>query len=125
MDSYDPEQPPKPDLWLDLDEMERIVLVEEHHRRARVRLPNRMLHAAIHVVVENQLAMQLESVVKAVARLVGEGLSRHDAVHAVGSVLAKDMYDLMKGTSAREGTQGRYEEAVERLTAARWLSGDD
>jgi hypothetical protein len=52
-----------------------------------VRLPNAQLHAVIHVVVENQLALGEEVVVETLARLQREGLGRHDGVHAIGSFL--------------------------------------
>jgi hypothetical protein len=40
-----------------------------------------------HVVVENQVALgEATSVPEALDRLINEGLDRHDAVHAVGSV---------------------------------------
>jgi hypothetical protein len=87
MDRYDPEMAAAPEDWLALGEGERIFLVESYHRDARIRLPKRVraLRASIHVVVENQLASNDEPVVRALARLVKEGLSRHDPIHAIGS----------------------------------------
>ena len=87
MDRYNPELGPDANEWLQLDEDERLIPVEEYHRDARIFLPRkiRQLHATIHVVVENQLALNDEPVVRALGRLVKEGLSRHDAVHAIGS----------------------------------------
>src|SRR5438132_9770600 len=98
MDRYDPEVAPSAEAWLALDEAERIQLVEAYHRDARAEIPRkaRRLHASIHTVVENQLALNDEPVVRALARLRTEGLSRHDAVHAIGSVVAKWLYDLNK-----------------------------
>src|SRR5437870_8278449 len=126
MDRYDPSQPPDPNEWLELDEQERSLLVEDHHRRARIDLPNATLHATMHVVVENQLAANDEPVVRALARLMKEGLSRHDAVHAIGSVVAQQIFDLLKERDAPETARARYYAAVERLTAATWhASGDD
>jgi len=54
---YDPLEAPEPEEWLAIDEAERINLVKDYHRRARVRLPNEKLHAVFHVVVENQIAL--------------------------------------------------------------------
>jgi hypothetical protein len=45
-------------------------------------------HATIHVVVENQVALGEAVVIDALARLRADGLTRLDAVHAVGTVLA-------------------------------------
>ena len=77
---YDPAVSPDPAEWLALDEG-RIAVVADHHRHARIDLPNVNLHAMIHVVVEQELAGQLEPVVTAFEGLQREGLDRHDAVH--------------------------------------------
>jgi len=122
MERYDPETAPVGEEWLELDEAERLVLVEDYHRDARIPLPRsaRLLHASMHVVVENQLASNDEPVVRALARLMKEGLSRHEAVHAIGSVVAEDIYDLLKQNDPPETVHARYYAAVERLTAAAW-----
>ena len=125
MDRYDPSQPPDPDEWLELDEQERSLLVEDHHRRARIDLPNSTLHATMHVVVENQLAANDEPVVRALARLMEEGLSRHDAVHAIGSVVAQQIFDMLKTKDTPETSRARYYAAVERLTRAKWYEDND
>jgi len=46
------------------------------------------MHGVAHVIVENQIAAG-DSTVEPVtlARLMREGLDRHDAIHAIGSVL--------------------------------------
>jgi hypothetical protein len=127
MDRYDPEVTPAADDWLALDEGERILLVESYHRDARIDLPKaaRRLHASIHVVVENQLASNDEPVVRALARLMKEGLSRHDAVHAIGSVVAEHIYDLLKTKDAPDTSHARYYAAIERLTKANWHENSD
>jgi hypothetical protein len=126
MDRYDPDVAPGTNEWLALDEGERLVVVEEYHRDARIALPKaaRRLHATIHTIVENQLALNDEPVVRALARLMGEGLSRHDAVHAVGSLVAEQIYDLLKLKDAPETARTRYYAAIERLTAAEWRKND-
>ena len=127
MDQYDPHVAPYPEDWLALDEGERILLVEEHHRDARAPVPRsgRKLHASMHVVVENQLALADEPVVRALDRLVREGLSRHDAVHAIGSVVAEGIYDLLKEQDIPDTARARYYAAIERLTAASWRANSD
>jgi len=125
LNHYDPERTPDPVAWLELDEQERILLVEQYHRRARIKLPNLKLHATFHVIVENQIAANLEPVIQAMARLNKEGLTRHDAVHAVASVVAEHVYDLLN-TNAKDdaGTaQARYNAAVDRLNARNWRGG--
>jgi hypothetical protein len=128
MDRYNPEVAPDPEQWLSLDEGERILLVESYHRDARVELPKaaRPMHASIHVVVENQLALNDEPVVRAFARLRKEGLSRHDAVHAIGSVVGEHIYDLLKEKKdSPETSRARYYAAIERLTVATWRGDSD
>ena len=126
MDRYDPEMAPDASDWLALDEDERLILVEEYHRDARIALPKaaRRLHATIHVVVENQVALDDEPVVRALARLRKEGLSRHDAVHAIGSIVAEQIYDLLKLKDGPDAARIRYYAAIERLTAAGWRKSD-
>ena len=121
---YDPQTAPDPSAWLELDEVDRIALVEEHHRRARIKLPNLRVHAVIHEVVENQIASAHEPVVQAMERLMKEGLTRHEAVHAVGSVVAAQFYEIMSAPpdDADTTAQSRYDAAMHRLTARAWRS---
>ncbi len=100
--AYDPAVAPDPARWLALDEHDRMNMVLDYHRRADVFLPNEKIHAAIHGVVENQIALGDELPVRrAVDRLMAEGLDRHEAVHAVGSVLAVHLHQLMKDPEVR------------------------
>lgn len=122
MQNYDPEIPPDPAEWLALDEQLRTLLVEAHHRNARVKLPNLTVHAAFHAIVENQIAEGLESVVRAMARLVKQGLTRHDALHAIGSCVADHFFEAMntKDKNFASTATARYNAAVEQLTAEGW-----
>ena len=70
---YDLLEAPEPEEWLAIDEPERIRLALDYHRRARVRLPNEKLHAVLHVVIENQIALGDEIPVQNTAqRLMAE-----------------------------------------------------
>lgn len=120
MNRYDPDQAPNPGQWLALDEQVRIQLAEEHHRVAGVKVPNQKAHAVFHAVVENQIAENLESVVRAMARLTAEGLSRHEAIHAIASVLAEHLHELFNAKAGENKATASYNAAVERLTARRW-----
>jgi hypothetical protein len=98
--------------------------VSAYHRRKKVKLPNSRLHAVVHVVVENQIALGEETVVNTLARLRAEGLSRHDALHAIGSVLAENMYELMQeDRGATDDPYRQYLERLQRLTAENWRAG--
>lgn len=63
MNRYNPDQAPDPEEWLALDEQIQIGLVEKYHRAARIKLPDLKAHAVFHVVIENQCAENLDSVV--------------------------------------------------------------
>ena len=122
MKHYDPEVAPVPSEWLALDESHRIQFAESSHRASREEVPNHTAHAVFHAIVENQIAEGLQPVVRAMARLMKQGLSRHDALHAVGSVVADHFFDAMhtKDKNFSVTAQARYDAAVERLTAREW-----
>jgi hypothetical protein len=126
MEAYNPERGPEPESWLELDEQERILLIETWHRVARIKLPNVTAHAALHVIVENQIALDLEPVVRAMDRLRKQGLTRHDVIHAIGSVVAEHLFGILKADQNDDAaaSQARYCAAVERLTAASWRRGE-
>jgi hypothetical protein len=84
---YDPALSPDPKSWLLLDEQKRILLIEQYHTRHAVTVPNLQLHAAIHAIVENHVALNDERITACLARLAGDGLGRHEALHAIGGVL--------------------------------------
>lgn len=119
---YDADVPPQAEAWLELSEDEQIQIVERYHERLRVDLPadRRMLHAMIHATVETQLAMQLPAVVDALARLQADGMNRHEALHAVGSVLVDHMHGLMVEERAPTDPNASYSEALHGLTAKSW-----
>jgi hypothetical protein len=123
MKRYDPLKPPDPEAWLALDELERVNLVRQYHVRARVKLPNDKVHAVIHATIETQAAMGDELPVrKTLARLIEEGLDRHDAIHAVGSVLAHHLFELMHSEDTPEDPNPAYYAALEKLNAEDWLA---
>ncbi len=122
MQDYDPLHAPSSAEWLALDEQKRINLVLAYHQRMRVKLPNAMLHATIHTIVENQNAMGDATIVKdTLKRLQREGLNRHEAVHAVGSVFIEQLWGAMKGINPKGEVNRNYDEALRKLTAKSWL----
>src|SRR6185503_16801619 len=96
MATYEPSKQLNAEEWLALDEGERIELVRAFHRRQKTFVPNLDAHAVVHAIVENQLAEGFPAATATLARLQAEGLDRHDAVHAIGSVLLEHMQNLMK-----------------------------
>ena len=122
MEHYNPSQTPNAAEWLELDEQERIDPAETYHRKARIKLPDTRMHATFQAVVVNQIAEGHEPVVRAMKLLTSTGLSRHDAIHAIGSVFAEHLFEVMNGGSADVRTAADYDATVERLTTESWLN---
>jgi hypothetical protein len=122
MQSYDPDQAPDPVQWRAIDEGTRMGLVKSYHQAARIRLPKPNLHYAVHVVVENQIAMGLPAVLRAMARLQGEGLSRHDALHAIAAVAAHRVAEQLRADDPQMAAtfEERYSAELDKLTADDW-----
>jgi hypothetical protein len=129
MNRYDPLRAPDPKEWLALDEEERIELVEDYYRRARVNLPNTTAHAVAHAIVENQAALGDElTVQRTLGRLMAEGLDRHDALHAIAMVLVGLLNDTLRDPNAESFPNEQYSAELEQLTADGWrrsLEEDD
>jgi hypothetical protein len=131
MRAYDPLIEPSPADWLALDEQVRIDLVEAYHRRAGIHVPRATLHAIMHAIVENQIALGDQLPVRRTAeRLMAEGLDRHDAIHAIGSVLAVHLNNITREVTSDAKPNKRdlnrdpndaYFTELERLTAEQWL----
>lgn len=122
---YDPEKPPAPDVWRGLDEDEAQLMIARHHRSPGCAHPpaaNRQLHDITHLVVENQAAAPDLPIADALVRLVAEGLTRHEAVHAVGSVMSRYLLDALSPETPVPDFE-QYYAAVRALTAESWRHG--
>jgi hypothetical protein len=120
MRRYDPSVPPDPQLWLAIDEYERIALAREFHRRHKVKVPSLDAHAATHAIVETQLAERLPSVVSALSRLLAGGLDRHDAIHAIGCVLMEHIWNLSNKPKPEGDSNKQYFDALDAFTIESW-----
>lgn len=123
LDMYDANAAPDAERWLATDESLRSIAVESHHRRLanHADMPNPRMHALIHVIVENQLAMDEPPEVRpTLERLLDEGLGRHEAIHAIGSVVAEAMFSVMKDRA--EFDRARIAQALAKLRAEKWRS---
>ncbi|MDR3537811.1 MAG: hypothetical protein P4L71_15040 [Acetobacteraceae bacterium] len=126
IDSYDPNIAPDPASWLALGDDERRTLVEAWHATLQAEMPNIPVHAMMHVIVENQVAEgDALPVQRKVRQLMAQGLDRHDAIHAVASVLMHHFHALMTrdetGKAAGSDQNQRYFSALGRLNARKWL----
>ena len=124
MEIYHPSKALDSNEWLSLDESERIELVQNFHKDAEEKFNEgaEKIHTVIHVVVENQIAMEVEPVAGVIAKLIRQGLDRHEALHAVGAVLSEYSFTLMQGKD-ESWNQPRYRKRLEKLTAKRWRKG--
>lgn len=123
---YDPGEYPSASEWLELNELTRIELIEEFHANQEIDLQNLRVHAAIHCAVENQIAENFEPTVQAMKRLCVEGLSRHDAIHAVGSVVAEHIFQVLKAPDSENPGMMNEQMAkdIDRISAKRWRKKD-
>jgi hypothetical protein len=122
---YDASKAPDPMEWLELDESDRIDLVMAYHKHAKLPVgESERLHAMAHVIVESQAAMGDVTVVPATLdRLMREGLDRHDAIHAIGSVLMGIVFDAIKSPKGKKiDINAQYGRELAQLTAASWRS---
>ncbi len=119
--NYDPESAPDPEAWLELNEPERIELVRRFHALTQETSGGPETHAIVHVSVETQLAEGHPAARAAMARLLEEGLDRHEALHAIGSVVAGEIFHVLK--SGRSHDPVAYAKKLSVLTAAVWRSG--
>jgi hypothetical protein len=117
---YDPLKAPEPKRWLKIDENDRLELVRVYHEKAKIDLPNEMAHAAVHVLVENQLASGEEVVVETFERLQEEGLDRHDALHAIGAEVLQHMERLRREGKTGSKPNQQYFDALAKLSAKKW-----
>jgi hypothetical protein len=93
--AYDAERAPAPDEWVAIDDSSKLAAIEAHHRALGAVVPR--THAALHLIVENQLAGNDPPEARAAFdRLVGEGLDRHEAIHALGSVVAAAIWNVTR-----------------------------
>jgi hypothetical protein len=122
MRSYNPSKTPNRREWLALDEGERLHLTREFHRSHGEFSGLLDSHAAIHAAVETQIAMDTPNVTAALGRLQKQGLNRHDSVHAIGSILAEHMHELLTSDQpATEDANDRYYEKLSKFNAEDWL----
>ena len=118
---YDADRAPDPSAWAAAPEPERLAAVEAHHRalagpHPAVRKPR--VHAAIHLVVEGQLASgSPPEARRAMDRLVRGGLSRHEAIHAIASVVAATAQGALSGARFDPAAYAR---ALDALAADAW-----
>ena len=120
MRKYDPDKAPNPREWLALDEQERMNLVKRYHRREGNYGESLDMHTVFHTVVETQLAEKHAPVKAAYLRLRKGGLNRHEAIHAIGSVLAEHVWGVVNEDKLEPDANEAYFAALDELTVESW-----
>jgi len=121
---YNPMVAIDPAQWQALEESDRLDLILAFHQDAGVEIPDIETHATLHCVIENQIALGDELPIAAtLQRLLDEGLDRHDAIHAIASVLASHLYDVANSEEPSRTHQDFLDE-VASLSAEQWRRGD-
>jgi len=105
------EHPEYYEVWDRVDELSDEELIQDG--------VNPILHVTIHQTIENQLAAKDPPVVhETLERLMRSGLSRHEAIHAIGSVLSVEIWEILK--DERPFDEEKYERGLRRLSAREW-----
>jgi hypothetical protein len=121
MHAYNPLQAPDPATWLALPEQDRIDLVATCQKQAGVKTPLPDIHTFMHATIENQIASpESPQAKRAMDRLLADGLDRHEAVHAIGSVLARFMPALLTDKDKKPFDAQAYYGALDHLTKESW-----
>lgn len=125
MHRYDADRAPVAAEWLNADEDERFEVVERYHRARHVDLPDMLGHVVLHTIVENQLAAGDGAAMRALRRLMADGLTRHESVHAIAAVNFNFLSKTVRGEQdwPSEDINLLVGKALDALTAEKWLSG--
>jgi hypothetical protein len=79
-----------------------------------------VLHATLHAIVENQIALNSPpEVARKLRSLVAGGLDRHQALHALATAVTEMIVGASRGQAG--DPVRRYVSSVRRLTAQKWL----
>ena len=101
------EHPEYADIWDQLSE-----LSDQEIERDGV---NPIVHITAHQTVENQLAQNdPKEVRRTIKKLMRQGYSRHEAIHAVGSVVMDEIWYILK--EKRPFDQARFLRGLRALT---------
>jgi hypothetical protein len=99
-----------------VDQDQLLAQIDKEHRESPHPLEGGVpmrLHVTLHTVAETQIRLGAPAeVAETLQRLMGQGASRHDAIHAICNVVSEEVVQVM-------GKQRAYDEAryVARLKA--------
>lgn len=119
---YDPDNAPDPTEWRALEVQERIRVVVAYHSIAKKNTKKPKVHALLHVNVENLLLQARGPATRAMSRLMKEGLTRHQAIHALATVWLAYPVDSWSGNTSQspQEKQVAFNHAMENLSIDAW-----
>ncbi len=96
---------------------ERWRVVQHAHNAARIKISKQ--HAWSHMLVEDRVLAGDRAVIRALQRLQGEGMSRHNAIHAIADLLIRFMRQQHAFPTPAEQSQAQRQlnAALDALTA--------
>lgn len=99
--------------------MAAVLAEHERHPHPGVEGARMKLHLSLHVVAETQIRRRNPPVVaETLERLMREGLDRHEAIHAIGTVIAEEVMQVVGGKQRYDEIV--YAEKLRELSAAAW-----
>lgn len=95
---YVADDPPDPELWQAMEDLERLLLVAEAHAQLppdteHGEVDSMPLHAVVHYLAENALAHGSADAAASLKALMLAGHSRHQAIHQLGSHMVRRLLD--------------------------------
>lgn len=117
---YNPNRPINAEVWLALEEEERIAVVQLYHEKVGADYEGMRMHCMIQATVETQLAMKLPEVRAAFRKLRLKKVRRHDALHAIGNALANVIYNGVKGEHDSFEGNKEYHRLLKKIKPAEW-----
>jgi len=126
MMKYDPTKALDGDAWLELDDETRIRLAETAHVVLEPWHPgggkSMRPHAVAHAVAETLVA-QGGPGRAALVRLVRQGLRRHEAIHAIGSMFDEHTRSVAGSRAKLADVDPALMRSLGSLTAHKWQAG--
>lgn len=122
--TYNPNIQMQKTQWLEMDEGQRIAIVEAFHVQSNedIELEAMTLHATFHVIVENQIAQNVTIVEQTIAKLIRQGIDRHEAIHAISAIISEDILNAARG-EGETFTIKKFRRKLEKITVKRWRKG--
>jgi hypothetical protein len=121
---YDPDREPSLP-FVAQGEAEQLASVLDYHAThdPSLNLSQRRVHSALHVVVERQLTVdKLDVTRETLDRLVGAGLTRHDALHAIADGAIEEIMAILR--KERTFDPRLYSARLRAIDPRPWLRGN-